>query len=422
MNKAFFTASLKKRFTLESEIMDTPLTPYLPYLEWIATQKERMIALVAKWSRISSHSYDVEGLAQMADALSTEVAPLAHTIETFTLEPQCDFDEEGRTLTRPLGKAISFKKSLPNTPSVLLNGHLDTVHHKSLDFPTTRLSPSILQGPGVADMKGGLVVALIALEALERSPFAGRLSWELFCNPDEEVGSTGSYPYLELCAKRHACAFVFEPTLPDGRFVSSRMGAAGYCVLAKGRSAHVGRDFKQGVSAISLLLPVIEQLNTWCKPDEGIILSVGVIRGGTSATTVPQHALIRFTLRVQTDEQLARQRSMIQDYVGSLKNVSLLEVSHRAAKPLDAKQERFFNAIAHAGRLLSIPVEGAHTGGVCDGNIFAAAGLPTLDTMGPIGGKLHTPQEYLDLDSLVPKATLTALSLMQIASKEFGGV
>lgn len=408
--------------------MDIPLTDYTPWLEWIKTQEERMISLVTAWSQVSSHSFDPQGLKGMADCLRAELTPLTQDIQEFSLSPQTDFNEEGQIITRALGKAITFRKMLPHTPSVLLNGHLDTVHRKERNFQPVRLSPSLLQGPGVADLKGGLVVALIALEALERSPFGKSISWELFCNPDEEVGSTGSYPYLQECARQHDCAFVFEPAMPDGRFVSSRMGAASYCLLAKGRAAHVGRDFKQGINAILLLLPIIEKLTQLSDPEKGVILSIGVIRGGDSSSTVPEHALIRFTLRAQTDDQMQHMRAAIQECIHSFERpsfpFSLLELSYRPPKPLTAKQEHFFRSVASVAQALSIPMEGCHTGGVCDGNFFAAVGLPTLDTMGPIGGNLHTEQEYLNLESLVPRATLMACLLMQIASGRFslGGV
>lgn len=245
-------------------------------------------------------------------------------------------------------------------------------------------------------------------------------------NPDEEVGSTGSYPYMQQRAKHHHCAFVFEPTLPDGRFVSSRMGSANYCLFSKGRAAHVGRDFQKGYNAILPLLPLIEQLNRLNRPEEGIILSIGMIQGGSSINTVPEHASIRFTLRAQTEEQMVRTKHAIQACVRAANDplfpFSLLELSYRPPKPFTTQQEQFFKSVAHSAHLLSLPVKGCPSGGVCDGNFFAAFGLPTLDTMGPIGGNLHTQQEYLDLDSLVPKATLMALLLMQIASGQFSPV
>lgn len=403
--------------------MDAPLTAYYPWLDWIKTQKERMIRLVIKWSQISSHSYDTIGLTTMMDALRLEVAPLAKDIQTFPLSPQSDFTNDGRVTERLLGSAISFRKTRLHTPSVLLNGHLDTVYPKEFFFPTVNLSDSLLQGPGVADLKGGLVVALIALEAFERSTFANYLSWELFCNPDEEVGSTGSYPYMKEISKQHDCAFVFEPALPDGRLVSSRNGSANYCILSTGCSAHVGRDFEKGYSAILPLLPLIEKLSQISNPKEGVILSVGMIQGGSAINSVPQNAMIRFTLRTKTDEQLKKAQAHIHACVDASKNTpfpfSLLELSSRPPKPLSPLQGQFFEFVAERAKQLSIPMVGGHSGGVCDGNFFASFGLPTIDTMGPIGGNLHTEQEYLDLESLVPKATLMALILMQIASGEF---
>src|SRR5262249_39128994 len=152
-------------------------------------------------------------------------------------------DDEGREKSRPLGKALAFQSPPRAGPRVLLGIHYDTVFGVDHLFQSvTRVDENTLRGPGVCDAKGGLLVLLHALLALERSPVAGSLAWEVLLNPDEEIGSPGSGSLFAAAAKRNDIGLLFEPALPDGSLVASRKGSGNFTFIVHGRAAHAGRD------------------------------------------------------------------------------------------------------------------------------------------------------------------------------------
>lgn len=399
------------------------LSSYQPYLDWIATQADRMVRLTTEWAEINSHSENVEGLGHMLQALKREFRKLPGTLQELPLPPKVSVDPQGRTYTTPLGQALSLTKRASGCPSILLSGHMDTVYPKSSSFQKCTLRAPLLNGPGVADLKGGLVVLLLALEALERSPFAPQIGWEILINPDEEIGSPGSSPLLAERARYHEIGLVFEPGLPDGAFVHCRKGSANYLLLAKGRSAHIGRDFQSGRNAILFLLPLLQELARLTDPEAGIFLNVGLISGGEALNRVPECALAHFAVRASTAKQMTQVEKNIQDLLERHRpeegTLTLMKTSSRPPKPFDRASEQLFLEVRRSAELLGLSMDWRETGGVCDGNTLAAAGLPTIDTLGPIGGSLHTEEEYVLLDSLVPRAKLAALILMQISDGTF---
>lgn len=384
-------------------------------LDWIATQQTQMEALVTAWADINSYSENLEGLNRMSLALQSEFRQLTASFAEVSLAPQRRVDARGNISSIPLGKALVIRKPARRSRSVLLSGHMDTVYSPDSGFLTCqRLNAQRLLGPGVADLKGGLVVLLYALLAFERSSYAQDLGWEVIINPDEEIGSTGSASLLRASAKRHMAGLVFEPGLPDGAFVSARKGSATYALVARGIAAHAGRDFAQGRNAIVMLLPIMQQLAALTDLEMGTTLNLGTLHAGSAINIVPDLAILQFGLRATTQQALVRAQQQIHDITRS-SDLQLLEISSRLPKIFDAATERFYQQIKCCADQLHLPMVWKASGGVCDGNILAAEGLPTIDTLGPIGGNLHTKQEYVQLDSLVPRAQLAALILMQLA-------
>jgi glutamate carboxypeptidase len=395
--------------------MTQPLAPYQPALTWIAVQKSRMTGLVRSWAEINSYSENLAGLERMSEALKAAFAQFPHAVQIreVALEPQLRIDARGNRTSIPLGKALVIRKESKATRRVLLSGHMDTVYPPDGDFITCQtLDHQRLQGPGVADLKGGLVVLLLALEAFERSSYAEQLGWTVIINPDEEIGSTGSGTFLRRLAKEHQFGLVFEPGLPDGSFVSARKGSATYTLIARGQAAHVGRDFHLGRNAIVMLLPVMQELVKLSDSTQGTTLNLGNIQAGTAVNIVPDLGILRFGLRAATPEAMAEAQKRIRAISGELE---LIEISARPPKIFDARTEQFYRQIKTCADMLALPMRWQESGGVCDGNLLAAEGLLTIDTLGPIGAHLHTSREYVELNSLVPKAQLAALMLMKIA-------
>lgn len=220
------------------------MNPQQPILDWIDAQSARMQSLVTRWANVNSGSDNVAGVTKMTELLREAWAPVAsEVIEQIALAPRETIDSNGEIARTRLGPALRIRKR-PDAPHrVFLCIHMDTVYPAEGPFQRCDLlDANTLRGPGVADAKGGLAVMLVALEALERSDWAGKIGWEVLINPDEEIGSPGSSPLFEAAARRNHVGMLFEPAIGDGEFVSERAGSANYAIVVRGRSAHAGRD------------------------------------------------------------------------------------------------------------------------------------------------------------------------------------
>ena len=418
---------------------------YAPYLDLITAQAAIMTDLVVDWAAISSGSHDLPGLERMAAKLKTAFSALGGTCEEIALAPQAAVDARGNPCGLPLGKALRFRKR-PDAPlQVFLGIHYDVVYGdhagsagaaaesaaSALDTggvpvrvtPAIRLENGILRASGAADAKGGLVILLKALEALEASPFAAGLGWEVLLNPDEELGSPGSLPLLKEAAGRAQLGLLFEPALPDGSLVGERKGSGNFTAVMRGRAAHAGRDPHLGRNAIHALAEFIVDLERYGRLAAGLNVNVGKVEGGGPVNRVPDLALARFNLRARRSENQAAVEAWLRGQVAafSRREGYALEIHggfSSPPKPAEGWTLVLLEAVAAMGRDLGLDLEWRPSGGVSDGNKLAAAGLPNVDTLGARGGDIHSPEEFLILDSLPERARLTALLLMRLGSGE----
>jgi glutamate carboxypeptidase len=324
----------------------------------------------------------------------------------------------------PVGRALRLRKR-PDAPlQVFLAGHMDTVFGKAHPFQVARLvDDDTLNGPGVADLKGGLLVMLLALSALERSPYRDRVGWEVLFNPDEEIGSEGSAPLFKDAAARHAFGLVFEPSFPDGNLASARKGSGNFDVIVRGRAAHAGRDPQLGRNAIRAAADVVAALDALNDRREGLTLNVGYVHGGGPTNIVPDLCVVKFNVRtaVAADEQwlhgqLDRILADAQKKEGI--RLELRGLFTRGPKVLTPAIETLAGMIGDCGRQLGLDLAFRPTGGCCDGNNLAAAGLPNIDNLGVVGGDIHSDREFVRLSSLPERAQLSALLLLRLASGE----
>jgi len=351
-----------------------------------------IIAQLEVWANVNSYSHNSSGLEKM----------LILAEKAFgALKP-----DEMQTL--PIGLSLKKRKNAPFR--VFLGGHLDTVFPPDHPFQSvTRLDADCLQGPGVSDMKGGLLVMLQALLEFEASAEAEKIGWEIFLNLDEEIGSPNSTPYLQECSQRCECALIFEPTLPDGSLVSGRKGSSNYHVTSKGKAAHAGRHPEEGKNAIYPLahfITSLEGLN-----DAETIVNVGMIKGGGALNIIPDHAEAGVNVRTNREIEPILKRKAEEACV------SLTRTTYRPPKPFDARTKKLFELLKECAEKLDLTVKWRETGGVCDGNTFGAAGIPTIDTLGVEGGGAHTKKEFVYLPSLTEKSKLTALLLKELARR-----
>lgn len=304
---------------------------------------------------------------------------------------------------------------------VLLSGHLDTVHDPEGPFRSLEVSPDgrTATGPGCVDMKGGLVIAVAALEALEECGVP--VSYRFILNSDEETGSYHSESALRNAVKGCGVGLVFEPALPDGSLVLERPGSGQFMIETFGKSAHVGRDFTSGVSAVTALAHALVRVSEMPEPVRGQVISVGPLKGGPATNVVPDHAAawgnVRFTTPAARDELAAKLESIETVKAGQLPRVVVRRSFNRPPKPLTPQVQTLALAAKTAAEDLGQNLPFGVTGGVCDGNILQDAGLPTIDTLGVRGGGLHTPQEWIELASLVERCQLVAILLARLAER-----
>jgi glutamate carboxypeptidase len=400
------------------------MTDYLPHLQWIDGQESRMIDLLTQWANVNSGTQNLQGLNEVLTLFEEEFGKLGGENERITLEPQQLEDSAGTAVQVPLGRALLIRKR-PGAPfRVFLCCHMDTVY--SADHPfqkACRLADNILKGPGVTDAKGGIVVMLVALQAFERSPWAEKVGWEVLINPDEEIGSPGSAPLLIQAAKRNHLGLVFEPSLPDGNLVGARKGSGNFTVIARGKAAHAGRNPQLGRNAIDALARFIVGLGSLDDSGDATTTNVGYIQGGGPVNVVPDLAECRFNVRVTTpDGQRAFEDGLkrLSEEMNRIDGISLElhGAFTRPPKPLDAKTLKLLEQVSACGRDLGLSLQWLPTGGACDGNNLASAGLTTIDSLGVTGGDIHSSKEYILLESLVERAKLTALLLMKLAAGE----
>jgi glutamate carboxypeptidase len=304
---------------------------------------------------------------------------------------------------------------------LLISGHLDTVHDPNGPFRELNIAADGKKatGPGCVDMKGGLVIAVHALEALEESGIDVR--WTAVFNSDEETGSYHSEAALRALAPQHDLGLVLEPALPDGGLVVERPGSGQFMVEVRGRAAHVGRDFASAVSAVNALAGLITKLAAMARPAEGLIVNVGPIEGGNATNVVPDRARAWGNVRFKTAEAgkaLERQVLALATVPDAIPRVEVKTSFNRPAKPLTDAVRTLAETARAAAEDLGQKLPFGATGGVCDGNILQDAGLPTIDTLGVRGGGLHTPQEWIELDSLVERCSLLAVLIVRLSGRE----
>ena len=373
---------------------------------------------------INSGSFNVAGVNAVAQRLRSLFAPLAAEAETLPVAPYRNTTDDGGTRERALGHALRLRKR-PDAPlQVFLCGHMDTVFGAEHPFQQVQQpSADILHGPGVADLKGGLLVMLLALGALERSEWRDRIGWEILLTPDEEIGSRGSAPLLAEAAQRNHFGLVYEPAFADGRLAAQRKGSGNFDVIVRGRAAHAGREPQLGRNAIRAAADFIAALDNLNGQREGLTLNPGYVHGGGALNIVPDCCVFKFNARTAqaADEcWLQDQLDLLMTRINSRDgfHLELRGGFTRPPKSFDPATQQLAGLIGDCGRSLGLELQFKPTGGCCDGNNLAALGLPNIDNLGAVGGDIHSDREFVRLSSLTERAKLSALLLLRLASGE----
>ena len=392
-------------------------------IDHVARDHDRMLGNVLAWSAMNSGSRNLAGIARVAEAITEELTQLGGDLSCVKPEPVQAMDVEG---LRPLAHGDNLHLALrPELPRrIMLVGHMDTVFGLDHPFQTTQwLDPQTLNGPGVADMKGGIAVMLAALRAFESSPFAQSLGVDVVLNADEEVSSLGSASLLARVAASAQTGLCFEPSqTPDGVLAGARKGSGNFSLAITGRASHAGRNPQDGRNALLAAADIALGLEALGGGRPGLTVNPARMEGGSANNVVPDRVVLRFNVRVEHADheqwfnaamavliaQVAARREVTPQLHGGF---------FRPPKPMDDRQRLLFELARTCGHALGLDVTWRDSGGVCDGNNLAAHGLAVIDTLGVRGGAIHSADEFLLVDSLVERAQLAALILARIAQE-----
>jgi glutamate carboxypeptidase len=382
-----------------------------------------MLDQARAWSAVNTGTGNLDGLARQAALLADAFSALPGEIELVEPGPVTAIAPDGRVVDKAHGRHLVLRVRPHAERRVLLTGHMDTVFPADHPFQDQRWIDDVtLNGPGLADMKGGIAVILHALLALERTRAANALGCDVMINSDEETGSLSSAALIAELAKGKYAALTYEPSaLPDGTLAHARGGSGNYSVTVTGRSAHAGRNPHEGRNALVAAADLAVRLKA--KGHEALSVNPAKIDGGSANNVVPDHAVLRFNIRPKSVEAADAFRHDLNHLLRDI------EARHEVAlhlhggitrppKPVDARAQKLFDLVRECGAELGQSIDWQPSGGVCDGNNIAACGVPVVDTMGVRGGAIHSPDEFMIVPSLAERAALSALVLARLASGE----
>ena len=396
---------------------------YIPPLDWIATRQARMVQLTTEWAEINSGSYNRDGLRTMCAALEQAFAPLGGESALLPLAPIEQIDNKGELITIPMTECLSIRKR-PEAPfQVLLVGHMDTVYGADHPFQQVTLNGNEMNGPGVADLKGGLAVMLHALLAFEQCPWRDQLGWQVLLNPDEEIGSIASDQWLKQAADGKNIGLVYEPALADGTLAGARKGSGNFTITVRGRAAHAGRNPEEGRNAIVLAAEITQGLFALNDICPGLTINPGKIEGGGALNVVPDLAILRFNIRTKERQDEAVVISKIDNLLNEFRErngfgIAMHGQFTRSPKPLASAIQPLFDLVLETGHELGMLIPVKPSGGCCDGNNLWKYGLPNVDTLGVCGANIHSTNEIALVDSFVARAQLSALLLTKLAEAQ----
>jgi glutamate carboxypeptidase len=376
--------------------------------EWLASQEEAMLALLRDAVNIDSGSTDKAGV----DAVGQLFIDFLEQQDLLTT----------REAHERFGDAIHIRldDTRANEKPILLMGHRDTVFPKGEAARRPfRIDNGRAYGPGVCDMKAGLVINAFVLAAFKKfggapAPLAGLIT------SDEEIASPSSRPIIERVARQARCVFNSEPGRPSGNVVTGRKGGVFLTFEVFGKAAHSGGNFEKGISAIGELAHKVVAMHALTDLARGVTVNVGTVKGGQSVNTTAPHAEAQIDLRYIKPEDRTTALAALQEIIdratvpGTTAN---LEISGEFL-PLNATpaSEELFATYQAAATDAGLKIAGEFTGGCADSGFTAAVGCPTLCGTGPVGANAHTPEEYMEVASFVPRAQALALAILRLPS------
>lgn len=391
----------------------------------ISGRRDHMIETLKRWSAQNSGSRNRPGLDAMRTLLMDYFSELPGVVKEEPLEAGKYVENSGHITEVDYAPAVLVTVR-PDAPiQLVMTGHYDTVFPAGSDFQTPiYLDDDTINGPGTADMKGGLLVLFEALRALEQHENAQNIGYNILMSPDEEIGSPGSAPILARLGKAAHVGLTYEPALADGSMAGARKGSGNFTVIIKGRAAHAGREHHLGRNAINAVAEFAMRLDALNGQRDGVTFNMGKIDGGGAVNIVPELAIGRYNVRMVDPADMSWISQQVNAIVKDINakdgiTAELTGGFTRPPKPMAPANAQVFEWVRQAGTLLGQSIKWAPSGGVCEGNNLWASGCPNVDTLGVRGGDIHSDREYIKLSSLTERAQLSAVILFKLASGEF---
>lgn len=377
-------------------------------LSWLDGQKEAMLDLLGRLVNIDSGSYNKAGTDEVFRALQAHFSEFGIVSELIPLETS------GHDLRVVVPAGVEAAGNRP----IMLMGHCDTVFADGTagERPFT-IENGRAYGPGVNDMKSGVVLNAFVLAAIAKSGGAHVPLVGLFSS-DEEIASPGSRPVIEAEARAARAVFNAEPARPSGNVVTGRKGAVFFRFEITGKAAHSGVAHERGCSAIGDLAQKIQALHDLTDYDLGTTVNVGLIEGGQSINTVAPFAAAEVDVRFKTLDAMEDVMARVQDV---LKIVHVPGTQTKIVRegrflPLEENDANgaLFDTYVRSAKELGFEVAGEYTGGSADSGFTSAVGTPTLCGLGPVGAFSHSEEEYMEVDTVVPRAKALALTVLRL--------
>lgn len=389
-------------------------------LEWLDGRGEQLLEELRQHVNINTGTGNLAGIDRYRGILATQLRALGFVTREYESEPLPLLSCEGEILEVADHLVATRTGDRPNR--ILLNGHMDTVFPATDEFQSLRVDEDgTLHGPGVLDMKGGIVVMLNALRALQAVGRLDDANITVLFNSDEEIGSLGSRPLIEQLAREHDVGLVFEGSR-DNRLVRARKGLGQARLRVTGRESHAGSAHEEGVSANLALAHRIIGIEALTDYPRQVTVNVGVMRGGEKRNTIPGCAEAFVDLRFPTPEQGDDLVAAIEEIASApavgnpaypdLPRVDVWAVLHRPVKAENAEVDALIAEAMQLSSLIGEPIAGGmYSGGGTDGSLAQAVGLPTLDTLGLNGDGAHSSREHASVQSLLARTKLAAVMI-----------
>lgn len=389
---------------------------------WLDEREEEMLALLERITNMNSGSLNSAGLDAVAAVFDEELRGLGFSTSRLPGEliemPSCPGSDYSVDLADHL-----LARRPGNGSRLLLMGHIDTVFPPDSPFQTFRREGDTIYGPGVADMKGGLVVMLYALKALAAADALDEAAFTVLLNSDEEMGSLSSRRYLEEEALNHDWGLVYESSGID-TMTRQRKGIGQARLVVTGRAAHSGGAHEQGLSAIKELAYKIVQIENMTNYETGLTVNVGVVNGGEARNTISPCAEALIDLRYPQPEQGVAAVELWREIFervysypvdsGEITTESYINL-HRPPKIPTPESDYLLDKTIAIGRLLGQDIGIVDSGGGTDGSLTQGVGLPTIDSLGIAGSGAHSNREEARASSLAERAALSAVLIRRLA-------